>query len=118
MLTPSQQIHAERNAASPILGRDKTWMVFKYSLAKLVTVDLMSQGFIWAVLACHLGYKVTMASCEKPIPENVLLGFGAHAFLACLYWSARGSFNNLLAAIADWLRGRNTPSAPPSSTDK
>lgn len=109
-MTPSQQIHIKRNEAAPVLGRDTWGKVFRYNLAKLITIDIMSQGFIWAFMSCLLGYKVTIAACEgKAIPENVLLGFGAHAFLACLYWSARGSFNNLLSAIADWLRGRNQP---------
>ena len=107
-MTPSQEIHKTRNAFAPVLGRETMWQVFKFSFSKLVSVDILSQGFVWAVMACWLGYKVTIAACEgKSIPENVLLGFGAHAFLACLYWSARGSFNNLLAAVADWLRGRN-----------
>jgi hypothetical protein len=100
-----------RAAASPVLGRDRLWDVFRYNLAKLLFVDLLSKGFVWVVMATWVGLYVMNTGKAS---DTLLWGYGIHVVLAFFYWAARGQFAEVVTAACDWLKGvRVGPPEPP-----
>jgi hypothetical protein len=112
-LARKDDLELVRAASSPVLGRDKLWDVFKYNLAKLVFVDLLSKGFVWVVMATWVGLYVMDSGKAS---ETLLWGYGIHVVLAFFYWAARGQLAEVVTAGCDWLKGvRVGPGEPPQA---
>lgn len=104
----------ERWSFAPVLGRDGWYKIVWYALVKLISADVLTQSGAWVIVTTWLAYDMTLRAFAVVggLTENMkwlLYGFGGHTALAWLYWCARDQARNLLAAAADWIRGRTKP---------
>jgi len=99
-----------RLAHAPVLGKDAWYACTWYAIFRLLTLHVLTPAGTWAIVTTPLAYNITAkALLAGGLPAGgwwTIAGFGAHTTLAWLYLCERHQARNILAAAADWIRGR------------
>ena len=92
-----------------IYGHHPFWEVFGHNLLKLVAVDILSKSFFALVgslvfTGAFLGHQILVTEM-KPTWAELAVAILPPTFLA-LYWVEKPKAEDILAAIAYWIRSR------------
>ena len=109
-ITSEQDLERERLAYAPVLGKDAWYACLWYAIFRLLTLHMLTPAGVWAVVTTPLAFDITVKALQaQALPTGgwwTIGGFGAHTVLAWLYLCERHQARNILAAAADWIRGK------------
>lgn len=105
----------ERAAYAPVLGKDAWYACAWYGIWRLATLHILTPSGLWVIVTTPLAYRITEKALTTGLMPTggwwTIAGFGGHTALAWIYFCERHGARNLIAAGADWIRGKTKPSA-------